>query len=380
MSLVMTFAMQDFVVMSGDNRRTWVVDEGEYYDDTPKVFQISPQVLCGFTGDVDVTTLLRKELEGVNPKATIEAVARKIRKAVSGIQDGYQTVSIAGRSDTGKMSIIQLTHRNNFRIEKVRLEKGQLEWRFCIAYENPTEFVRERVLQLTEFNAESISQLAREASEKISETDALVSKKCDVLSIELGCTYGGDKMQTIEQLKRDVEELRQKVCQDRIARGVPEEPPEDFVSEAMTSVLIERCKPLFQYVAKYTQLCSDGNRVLPANVEIFERYADYLTLIRNSKSRQSFFAMGMNTAKNYMSEADQYSDASEYVRRLGMALSLAKLGFEMTIDQATYNHRISAEMRKEAEAEYKRLKADEAFLIAEVHRYMQHYESIKHLF
>jgi len=183
MSLVMTFAMQDFVVMSGDYRRTRVVDEGEYYDDTPKVFQISPQVLCGFTGDVDVTTLLRKELEGINPKATIEAVARKVRKAVSGLQDAYQVITIAGKSDAGKMAIIQVSHRNDFRIEKVRLEKGQLEWRFCIAYEDPTEFVRERVMQLTEFNAESISQLAKEASEKISESDALVSKECDVLSI-----------------------------------------------------------------------------------------------------------------------------------------------------------------------------------------------------
>ena len=81
------------------------------------------------------------------------------------------------------MGIIQVSHRNNFRIEKVRLEKGQIEWRFCIAYEDPSEFVRERVKQLTEFNAETLSQLAREASEKISETDALVSKKCDVLSI-----------------------------------------------------------------------------------------------------------------------------------------------------------------------------------------------------
>ena len=102
MSLVMTFAMQDFVVMSGDYRRTRVVDESEYYDDTPKVFQINQQVLCGFTGDVDVTTLLRKELEDVNPKATIEAVARKVRKTVSRLQDAYQVITIARKVGHGE--------------------------------------------------------------------------------------------------------------------------------------------------------------------------------------------------------------------------------------------------------------------------------------
>ncbi|MCM3032838.1 hypothetical protein [Niallia sp. MER 6] len=191
-------------------------------------------------------------------------------------------------------------------------------------------------------------------------------------------------MRSTEQLKSELEELKKQVRQDRIARGVPEETPEYFVSEAMTTVLIERCKPLFQYVAKYTQLCSDSNQVLPASLEIFEKYANYLTLIRYSKSRQNCFATGMSLAKRYIDKSDQYAGASEYVRRLGMALSIAKLGFEMTLDQATYNHRLTTEMlkeiRRESEVEYKQLQADDALFNAEAQRYMEHYESIKHLF
>ncbi|MGG4467221.1 hypothetical protein ABER68_04180 [Paenibacillus alvei] len=191
-------------------------------------------------------------------------------------------------------------------------------------------------------------------------------------------------MQSIEEIRRDVEELRQKIRQDRIARGVPEEAPEDFVSEAMTTVLIERCKPLFQYVAKYTQLCSQSNQVLHANVEIFDRYREYLTLIDNAKSDQNTFAIGLSIAKRYMLESDDYTDASGYVRRLGQALNLARLGFEMKLDHAAYRHDVSVEllggMYKEAKDEYDRLQADEAFLKAEVKRYMEHYESIKHLF
>lgn len=192
-------------------------------------------------------------------------------------------------------------------------------------------------------------------------------------------------MQSIEELKRDVEELRQKVRQDRIARGVPEEPPEDFVSVAMATILIERCKPLFQYVAKYSQLCSEGNQVLPTNFEIFDRYTGDLTLISHSICLlQTAFATGMSLAKRYMLESADYTDASEYVRRLGKALNLARTGFEMKLDHAAYDHTLSVELlggiRKEAKEEYERLKSDEAFLNAEVQRYREHYESIKHLF
>lgn len=192
-------------------------------------------------------------------------------------------------------------------------------------------------------------------------------------------------MQSIEQIRRDVEELRQLVRQDRLARGVPEEPPEDFVSVAMATILIERCKPLFQYVAKYTQLCSEGNQILPANVEIFDRYTEYLILISHSKCLlQTVFATGMSLSKRYMHEADEYSSASEYVRRLGQELNLARTGFEMKLDHAAYRHDVSVEllggMRKEAKDEYNRLQADEAFFNAEVQRYMEHYDLIKHLF
>lgn len=191
-------------------------------------------------------------------------------------------------------------------------------------------------------------------------------------------------MSDIKRMKADIREARERIRQDRIARGVPEEPWEDFVSEAMTTVLIERCKPLFQYVAKYTQLCSEGNQVLPINVEIFDRYTDYLTLINYAKSRQNMFATGMALAKKYMLASDQYPSVSEYVRHLGQALSLAKLGFEITLDHATYNHRLSVEMlneiRTETKVEYNRLQADEAFFNAEVQRYFKHYATVMHLF
>ena len=192
-------------------------------------------------------------------------------------------------------------------------------------------------------------------------------------------------MRSTVRLKSELEELKKQVRQNRIARGVPEEPPEDFVSVAMTKVLIEQCKPLFQYVAKYTQLCSEGNQVLPANVEIFDRYTEYLMLISHSKCLlQTAFATGMSLAKRYMLESADYTDASEYVRRLGQALNLARTGFEMKLDHAAYRHDVSVELlgglRKEAKDEYDRLQADEAFIKAEVQRYMEHYESIKHLF
>lgn len=190
-------------------------------------------------------------------------------------------------------------------------------------------------------------------------------------------------MSTRDELEKEINESYERMRQERMVRGLPENLPEAFVSIAMTTVLIERCKPIFQYVAKYTQLCSDSRQMIPVDISIFDRYSDYFSLLRFSKSRLNVFATGIQLTKKYMSEADDISSVGEYVRRLGTALNLAKLGYEVPLYQSTYNHREdkeeNAKLLAKAAEEYEHLTTDEAFFNAEVERYLAHYESIKRL-
>lgn len=153
-------------------------------------------------------------------------------------------------------------------------------------------------------------------------------------------------MTDITKMKADIKEWREN----------GREPKEYFVSEAMAAVLVERCKPLFRYVTRYARLCGDANEILHANIEAFSKYENYLALIRRSECHRKMFAVGLTSAKNRMVEAQDYSSASRYAYSLGLALTLAKFGYEVNF--------------RGDSAEYERLKTDEAYFNAEVERYM----------
>jgi hypothetical protein len=187
-------------------------------------------------------------------------------------------------------------------------------------------------------------------------------------------------MSDIEKMKKEIAEWKA----DRVARGLPPSPPEPFVPVALATVLVEQCTPLYEYLAKYTQLCNKADAILPANVEIFNRYADYLTLISCTGQPVDAFYAGMLIAKKQIEKAESYTTAGQYVRRLLQALGIAKFGYKIPLYQSAYNYKLgnheNNELRDKAHREYERLKADEAVLAAEVERYLAQYKTIKHLY
>ncbi|MDF2788589.1 MAG: hypothetical protein K0S80_1687 [Neobacillus sp.] len=181
----MAFATENFAVISGDFRRTHIDDENIYYDDTLKVFSINPGVLGGFTGDCDVSKYLIHELKSISDKATVEAVSRFIKKKLKCItrKDMHQTVILTGASDSGKMAILKITHRDGFKVGKIIVKPNEIKWLYAFPSVDPGEYIDEYYDQITDCNYKTISELAEKVNKKASETDNCVSSGCKIISI-----------------------------------------------------------------------------------------------------------------------------------------------------------------------------------------------------
>jgi hypothetical protein len=186
----------------------------------------------------------------------------------------------------------------------------------------------------------------------------------------------------IVKMKKQLEDMRA----DRVARGLPPSPPDQFVPCEVGYLLMERHKHLFDYFVRYATLCNEANEKLPINAAKFDQCKSDLHLIRktiNGGPGPGCFATGILAAIAVVKKADEKS-TSEYLRCLYMALQLAKLGVDIPLSSVAYDFNLtSTENRKLYEnvvASYERYKSDEALLNAELERLRAHYESIKHLY
>jgi hypothetical protein len=186
MSLVMAFATENFAVLSGDFRRTNIDDDNIHYDDTQKVFKINSKVLGGFTGDCDVSFYLQHALRNISDNATVEAVARFVKKELITIkrENLQQTVILTGISDSGKIIIMQISHHENFKIIKIKVPQNEIKWQYSISYVDPGPYIESLFEEIEDCTPANIAALAKVVNEKVGETDIRVSKPCRILSLE----------------------------------------------------------------------------------------------------------------------------------------------------------------------------------------------------
>jgi len=187
------------------------------------------------------------------------------------------------------------------------------------------------------------------------------------------------------EFKQQVAELKERVRQSRIERGLPEERPARFVEPVFSFVLVERCKPVFEFVAKYAKLCADANDILQVDTSKLDKYRESLELIAETKDTNAFIPMygvAMLSAIKYIRETDEH-DIDEYLRRLYQYLMFAETARKQPLNNAVYNYSLTSaenyDCYKEARAEYERLLNDDAYFQAEFARYRAHYDKIKEL-
>ncbi|MFB7304070.1 hypothetical protein [Heyndrickxia sporothermodurans] len=173
-------------------------------------------------------------------------------------------------------------------------------------------------------------------------------------------------MTKIDKMRQRIEEYKS----ERVAQGLPAELPEPIVPIALAAVLVERSTSVYEYLAKYTKLCNEADAILPANGVLFDKFTDYMKLVRNSEHPINTFGMGILIAMKTIQKAGEYENVSDYVRRLLLALNIARNGYKRTINEIAYDYKIG-KIDDTIYEEYERLSTDEAYFDAEVARYLK---------
>jgi len=108
------------------------------------------------------------------------------------------------------------------------------------------------------------------------------------VSLEALSFLWGETMTTVEELVREIEELRerhekaeQKRIEQRIARGQRPEPPEPFVDPVLSAVLAERIQPVVKYGLAIAEMFANGYK-LPIDMSQFDKYRIDIDLLKMS--------------------------------------------------------------------------------------------------
>jgi len=98
----------------------------------------------------------------------------------------------------------------------------------------------------------------------------------------------GEMMATVEELKREIEELRerhekaeQERIERRIAKGQRPESPEPFVDPVLSAALVERIQPVVKYGLAIAEMFANGYR-LPIDISQFDKYRMDIDLLKMS--------------------------------------------------------------------------------------------------
>ena len=189
-----------------------------------------------------------------------------------------------------------------------------------------------------------------------------------------------------DKIVEDTERIKKQILEDRLARGLPTESPEDFVSPAMSAILIERCQPLYVTIAKYAKLVNDSGEVLPIDLTKFDKYLLDLELISMTKGPGVFlpsFSTGIRNAISNIKKAieNEDKDTDHLTKHLFLSLKISQFGRKTGVSDAydVLSDIRYADQIKPHQEEYDRLTSDPEFFESEYKRYSEHYESIQHL-
>lgn len=202
--------------------------------------------------------------------------------------------------------------------------------------------------------------------------------------------YKPSTMLTNEELREELKRLDAEVKADRKARGVPPEPPEDFVPLAMAWKMYERCAPMHKFVIKYAQLCDKANEILPLTDEqiewvlSFRKYADLITKTFDSNFHIKMWGSSLCGLISAMERRKEFESANQLLRSLFINLDFLKGEYyPPSLHQCVYLFGLSSEenerYRQEVYAEVERLE-DEEYFEEEYRKLVEHYDSIKHLY
>lgn len=206
---------------------------------------------------------------------------------------------------------------------------------------------------------------------------------------------------TIKEMRENIESLREEVRAERVAQGLPPEPPADFVPLAMGWTLFKKCEPLLKFAKEYAIVCRDSNTVIEISEESMEEirsFSNYVELLqRVNDEGQSIYSSlvgsGISGLYNVLVKHREYESVYLLTKHIAMYLqftcieSNSQYNREIALHEYADFHELGRKHGREKEEaaynqvldEVERLK-DSDYFETELKKLIDHYESIKHLY
>jgi len=188
----------------------------------------------------------------------------------------------------------------------------------------------------------------------------------------------------LDKMRVDIEDLKERIRQHRIERGLPLEPPEKFVPVPLSIILAERVQPFISIAVKYASILADGTlyRVDTSKLDHYRRDAELLSMSKGLWC--SLVGGGVRGAIRIMEQVNGILDAGEeenahipdLLRNIHFALAWSRQDIENDLwDTRCDLH--PNEQERNNQSEIDRLKNDPGTFQAEYDAAMAQYKAIK---
>lgn len=197
--------------------------------------------------------------------------------------------------------------------------------------------------------------------------------------------------ETTEQIKqsiRKIEEQIEEVREERVANGLPPDPPPRFVPLPMAWTLFHRLEPLIQYAIKYARLCDGANEIIDISDEQMAWIKSHemdVIFINNARQDLGLIAIGIDGIYSNLMRYSEKETAGELLRDLVRYITFTRpnYGDMHRIDDILYDHNATDKENRQTywkvNAEIERLK-DEEYFNEEYRKLVDHYNSVTHLY
>lgn len=188
--------------------------------------------------------------------------------------------------------------------------------------------------------------------------------------------------ETTDQIKQSIREIEKQIEEsraERVAKGLPPDPPPRFVPLPMAWAILRRLDPLIQFATKYAAICDGANEVIAISDEQLAWIKTHETdvrLVNNAREDLLLLAIGVDGIYSVLTAHSEFETAGELLRKLVRYITNAR-PTPGQIDAIVYDHNATAEENRKAfrkvSAEIERLK-DEDYFNGEYRKVVEQYK------
>ncbi len=187
-----------------------------------------------------------------------------------------------------------------------------------------------------------------------------------------------------QRLKETLDGWAEQVRQDRIERGLPADPPADFVDIPLSIVIAGRLRPFLRIAVKYLAVLAEGT-VYRVDTDKLAQYQEYAELLAKSiGSHCGAIGGNVKALLSIMNKLSAMEDVTE--ADIQRAVYYGSIYAKQAATDATYDvfpiegdYLVRKRIVDERRAEVARLRADDSAFQAAYDEARVKYDEIKHL-